>query len=173
MADFGDIVCWCLKLEDSTLSGAVNNLMDGQGKTRYGIAEFSHPNLPANFYTCDPATALQMATEVYRSEYWNRIKGDQLLDNGVASCLMSFGINDGTGREIMLLQHILGFSKTDGVMGPLTLEATNKTNPTQLAPNLRTAQANFYRMLVAKQPTDQRFLSGWLKRASLIYPCLE
>jgi lysozyme family protein len=161
-----------MKQENAHLDGRAVNLMDGQGRTRYGVAEFSHPSLPANFYTCDPATALLQAKAIYKSEYWDRFYGDQILDDGVASCLLSFSINDGTGREIMILQQVLGFNQRDGIMGPVTLAATNKMNPTTLAAQLRQAQAQFYQMLVAKQPTDQRFLAGWLKRAGQVFPNL-
>jgi lysozyme family protein len=172
LAQFDAICTWVLRIEDSTLSGKVVNLFDGQGLTRFGIGQVSHPNLPTDFYTMPAADALPIAEGVYRSTYWNRFLGDQILDDEVASCLLSFSINDGTNREIMLLQQVLGFTQTDGIMGPVTLAAVNKSNPATLAPALRTAQANFYRMLVAKQPTDARFLNGWLRRAGLVFPNL-
>ena len=172
MADFQKICEWTLRQEDSTLSGKVVNLMDGQGLTRYGIAQHSHPSLPADFYTKAPALALLDAEQIYRGEYWDRFCGDLILDNGVASCLLSFAINDGESREIMMLQRVLGFTQQDGIMGPVTLAATNKMEPVALAAQLRIAQANFYRMLAAKQPTDQRFLAGWIARASRVFPSL-
>lgn len=172
MANFQPICEWVLRQEDSTLSGKVVNLFDGQGLTRFGVGQFSHPNLPADFYTCTTAQALQYAETIYKGQYWDRFLGDLIIDDGVASCLLSFSVNDGTGREIMLLQQVLGFTKTDGVMGPVTLAATNKAG-SALAAQLRATQANFYQMLVAKQPTDQRFLAGWLKRANLVYPNLS
>jgi lysozyme family protein len=170
--NFFAICEWCLRIEDSTLSGKVVNLFDGQGNTRYGIGQTANPEMPANFYTCSAAQALPMAEAQYKTKYWDRFSGDQIQDDQVASCLLSFSINDGTRREIMLLQQVLGFTQTDGVMGPVTLAAVNKANPATLVPALRAAQANFYKMLVAKQPTDARFLDGWLHRASLIFPNL-
>ena len=172
MANFTPIFLWVLQQEDAGLTGAVKNLMDGQGRTRYGVAEFSHPNLPADFYTCSSTIALLEAKAIYKGEYWDRCMGDHINDDGVASCLLSFAINDGVGREVMLLQQVLGFTKTDGIMGIQTLMATNQTEPVKLAAQLRQAQANFYRMLVARQPTDARFLAGWLARANRIYPSL-
>jgi lysozyme family protein len=173
MANFPAICRWVLQIEDSTLSGKVVNLFDGQGLTRFGIGQFSHPNLPSDFYTCDAAKALGYAEGIYKTEYWDKFLGDLIQDDGVASCLLSFSINDGTQREIMLLQQVLGFTQTDGIMGPITLAATNKVAPSILAASLRAAQANFYKMLVAKQPTDARFLVGWLRRAGLVYPNLQ
>lgn len=172
MAQFEPMFEWVIRLEDPSLKGKAVNLMDGQGLTRFGIGQLSHPELPSDFYTRPAPEALAIAAGIYRSTYWNRFCGDQILDDQVASCLLSFSINDGTQREVFMLQQVLGFTQTDGIMGPLTLAATNNSNPATLAPALRIAQANFYRMLVAKQPTDARFLTGWLRRANLIYPNL-
>jgi lysozyme family protein len=173
MANFEPIYEWVLRIEDPSLQGKVVNLMDGQGLTRFGVGQASHPDLPADFYTRPAQEALAIAAGIYRAQYWNGFMGDQILDDGVASCLLSFGINDGDNREIRLLQQVLGFTVQDGIMGPMTLAATNRMPPITLAAALRTAQANFYRMLVAKQPTDARFLNGWLRRASLVFPSLS
>ena len=173
MANFSNICEWVLRIEDSTLSGKVVNLMDGQGLTRFGIGQAAHPELQADFYTLPVANALPIAEGVYRAQYWNRFMGDQIFDDGVASCLLSFSINDGTQREISLLQQVLGFTVIDGIMGPVTLSAANKMPPVTLAASLRAAQASFYKMLIAKQPTDARFEDGWMRRANLIYPCLS
>ena len=172
MADFQKICEWTLRQEDSTLSGKVINLMDGQGLTRFGVGQHSSPGIPADFYTCFVAHALAEAKLFYRANFWDRFMGDHINDDGVASCLLSFSINDGECREVTMLQRVLGFTVQDGIMGIQTLMATNKMEPVALAAQLRIAQANFYRMLAAKQPTDQRFLAGWLTRAYRIYPSL-
>lgn len=171
MANFSGICKWVLQIEDSTLSGRVVNLMDGQGLTRYGIGQHSHPHIRPDFYTCSPTEALMTAYSVYKAEYWNRFSGDQLVDDGVASCLLNFSINDGELREVKMLQECLGV-REDGIMGMDTLSATNAFNPRILANALRAAQADFYRTVVLNQPTDARFLTGWLRRAGLVYPSL-
>ena len=45
MVNFSPICEWVLRQEDSTLSGVVNNLGDGGGLTRYGIAQTKHEKL--------------------------------------------------------------------------------------------------------------------------------
>ena len=169
MADFKSICDWVLKQEDSTLSGRVVNLGDGQGLTRFGIGKNSHPDLMSSFYTMPSPQALAVAEVIYEQEYWDRFQGNAIVDDGVASCLLSFSINDGTGREIRMLQECLSIP-VDGVFGPQTLEHTNAYNPTMLAAALRAAQADFYRAIVALDPTKGRFLGGWLTRAARIYP---
>jgi len=172
MANFQGICEWVLRQEDSTLSGKVVNLMDGQGLTRFGIGQHSHPNLPPDFYTCNAAQALADAQQIYKAEYWDRMLCDLVTSDEVASCLLNFGINDGIGQEVKLLQYCLVGIPVDGIMGSKTLAATNAADPAKLAPQLRQAQADWYHSLVAKQPTDARFLDGWLRRVALVYPNL-
>src|SRR5215469_4885655 len=126
MANFQPICEWVLRLEDSTLSGKVVNLYDGQGLTRFGIAQHAHPEVQPEFYTCEPTVALGIAERIYKLNYWDSFWGDMIQDDGVASCLLSFSINDGEMREVMILQQVLGFTQTDGLMGPLTIEAVNR-----------------------------------------------
>lgn len=167
MANFTPICEWVLRIEDSTLSGKTVDLGDGQGLTRFGIGQKSHPELPLFFFQCPTLTALKIAEDTYRQDYWNRFCGDRIADDGVASCLLSFAINDGTSREVKMLQTALD-QYADGVLGPVTLAATNRANAKLLAAELREEQAAFYKAI----PNNQQFISGWLRRAALIYPHL-
>jgi len=169
MADFSPICEWVLRIEDSTLSGQIKDLGDGQGLTRFGVAQKSHPSLPTYFYTssCSTIEALKIAEQVYREEYWNRFDGDHITYDEVASCLLSFAVNDGVSREVKMLQACLGL-KQDGIMGPITLAATNQKVPWVVASCLRAKQASFYMSI----PNNQKFINGWLRRASLVYPNL-
>ena len=171
MSNFLSICVWVLKQEDATLSGKVVDLGDGQGLTRFGIGQASNPNVQSDFWTMPAAEALPIAENIYRVAYWNRFQGDQIADDGVASCLLSFSINDGEAREVRMLQDCLNIP-IDGVFGPQTLEYANAFDPKQLAAALRMAQADFYRATAAARPADARFLDGWLARAARVYPSL-
>lgn len=172
MAEFQPICEWVLRQEDSTLSGRVVNLGDGVGLTRFGVAQNAHPDLSADFYTTDRTSALQQAELIYEQQYWNRFMGDYITDVGVASCLLSFAINDGTAREVKMVQECVGVS-VDGIMGASTLQHINAYNPQMLAAALRAAQADFYRAIYASNPAKYGpFINGWLARAARVYPSL-
>lgn len=171
MANFSPICEWVLRQEDATLSGVVKNLGDGGGLTRYGIAQTKHEALPPDFYVAAPAIALTYAKVIYKGEYWDRFLGDEILSDDVASCLLSFAINDGESREVKMLQVILGVAP-DGVMGPQTLTATNAANQAVLASKLRTTQGTFYMNLAQTRPDIARELPGLMARAHRMYPSL-
>ena len=171
MADFNGIVLWVLQQEDRGLTGKVVDLGDGGGLTRYGIAQTKHEALPPDFYVAAPATALTYAKVIYKGEYWDRFLGDEIASDEVASCLLSFAINDGEPREVIMLQKILGLTP-DGAMGPITLAATNTSIQPVLAAKLRAAQAAFYQALAPSRPDIARELPGLLARAYRVYPSL-
>lgn len=56
----------------------------------------------------------------------------------------------------------------DGVIGSKTIEAMNKATPEQLRAinnTIADQREAFYRQLVQDDPTQARFLKGWLNRA--------
>lgn len=55
--------------------------------------------------------------------------------------------------------------KCDGALGPLTLQALNSIEPARLLEGLRAGATAFYLELVSRRPSNQKFLTGWLKRA--------
>jgi lysozyme family protein len=170
--DFPSICEWVLRQEDAALSGQIVNLMDGQGLTRFGIGQQSHPEVDSNFWTTmDFQTALNTAVSVYKKNYWDKFMGDQLRDVDVAASMLSFTVNDGLVGPIKRLQAAAAVT-ADGVFGPISLAAVNGYRSGILGPIIRKAQEMHYQMMVAAQPTDQRFLAGWLKRAALVYPDL-
>jgi lysozyme family protein len=53
----------------------------------------------------------------------------------------------------------------DGIIGPVTLSAINKADPTDLLAALKSEAAGFYRLIANANSSQQRFIDGWLNRA--------
>jgi lysozyme family protein len=171
MIEFQNILIWLLRQEDSTLSGKVVNLGDGGGLTRFGIAQNDHPGISEAFYSEAPALALSAAEGIYEREYWLPLQGNSFQDAALAASVFSCAVNAGVSRAVKLLQSCLGITE-DGVLGPETLQHANAFNAVQLAAAFRAAWANFYQRIVAENPADGLYLSGWLARAARIFPNL-
>lgn len=174
MADFESCIDWVLRLEDRTLTGKTIDLNDGAGRTRFGIGEKYHPNLPADFYTKPSAEALVDAKNIYKQNEWTRIMGDEIPDNETAATLLSFAVNDGVVWAVEIIQKIVG-APADGHMGPKTLDLIRNWKPIvrdTLAEALREGQIDFYYELVKHNTSDRRFLDGWISRAKAKYPFL-
>ena len=69
MADFKTAFLFTLQHEDSTRSGKVT--VDAGGRTRFGIAEKFHPDLPEEFFTGPAEDALAEAEKIEEREYWD------------------------------------------------------------------------------------------------------
>ena len=53
----------------------------------------------------------------------------------------------------------------DGIIGPITLSAINKADPTDLLAALKSEAAGLYRLIAQANPSQQKFINGWLNRA--------
>lgn len=163
MTNFDNIILWVLKFEDATLSGIIKNLGDGGGLTRFGITQSAHPELDSTFWTTMFVTdALETAKQVYKTEYWNPIQGDNLPSDDLASVLMDFSVNSGVRRAVKTLQTILQIPK-DGILGNVTLNAIQNYSG-DLVGDLRQARVNFLESL------GSQYTKELVKRAKLIFP---
>lgn len=136
---------------------------DSGGFTKYGISQNAYPTLNIAALTLDQARA------IYRRDYWDKIKGDQILSQDNALALLDYAVNAGTGKAIQDSQRVLNQAgarlAVDGGLGPLTLAAINKRGP-QFARDLTEARKIFYNRLVAQNPAKYgAYLRGWMRRA--------
>jgi lysozyme family protein len=160
-----------LRQEDSTLSGIITNESgDAGGLTRFGLCAKWHPELvSAGFYdvTMDTATALPLAKTAYQTAYATSLRLAQINAQTVANALLSFAVNLGTFEAVETLQQVCG-AVADGCMGPNTVAAVNKQDPATLLAAYCAIQANHYRGIVAANPTQAKFLQGWLNRVNAV-----
>lgn len=100
--------------------GYVNDPRDPGGETNLGISKRAYPNVDIKNLT------VSQASEIYRKDYWEPIKGDQLPPSLAIFCLDT-AVNMGVQRAIMLLQEACGVT-IDGIIGPNTLKACQKND---------------------------------------------
>jgi lysozyme family protein len=137
--------------------GYVFDPLDRGGETRYGISKRAFPQ--ENIQTLTK----ERATELYRRHYWEPIKGDQ-LPTWLRYTVFDFAVNAGVRRAIEMLQRLAGV-KVDGVLGPKTLEAARTVSLKEYT-DMRKA---YYEGLVRQNPTQRRFLNGWLARNAHVH----
>ena len=153
--------------------GFVNNPNDSGGATNFGISlRFYKMEVDKNA-TIETIKTLKEkdAIEIYRRCFWKRFKCDKLPAN-VAVKYFDISVNCGNFIAVKCLQNSLWAMKinvvVDGLLGPKTFEAIEnaciKDEKTLLA-CMRCEQACYYKLVVAKNKTQEVFLKGWLKRA--------
>lgn len=137
---------------------------DRGGMTYAGIARNRHPGWVGWSYIDKgetPPTAL--VREFYRSQFWNPIRGDQIVNQIVANDVFNFAVNAGIGPAVKLAQITVGVA-SDGVVGPVTLAALNKVDPHDFNKAYALAKIARYRDIVQRDRSQSKFLLGWINR---------
>ena len=98
--------------------GLVNDPRDPGGLTNWGISQRAYPDVDIANLTPGGAG------EIYRRDYWDQIKGDQLPD-ALSICLFDAAVNMGCDKAIRLLQKAVGVA-VDGVLGVNTIRAATR-----------------------------------------------
>ena len=158
-------------IEDENVPG------DHGGETFCGIDAASNPNWPGWIQvhadvaaSKDPtANASTMAmVQAFYANLWAEWDIDYLPEI-LQGPVFGGAVNMGSNRIVTWLQQAvcdLGQTVTiDGCMGPVTLAAISKIpSPDALADKLWILRAKFYVAIVNKDPTQAKFLRGWLNR---------
>ncbi len=168
MADFKQAITLVLRHEDAGLTGRITR--DSGGVTRYGISQRAHPEVAVAELT------LAQAEEIYRTDYWQEIQGNQIEDEKVAAKLLDMAVNMGVHQAVVLCQRAINVIRRqeshfmplidDGRAGAETVKAINGCDPQILMRALRSFCAEFYRQVAAVRPEEEKYLKGWLARAN-------
>jgi len=102
----------------------------------------------------------------YKAMYWDKVKGDD-LPAGVDYAVFDFAVNAGVGRAAKFLQRSVG-AVDDGMIGSGTLALVKKTTPGKLLESFTEQKEAFYNTLANKNPTQQKFLKGWMNRVASV-----
>lgn len=99
---------------------------------------------------------------IMKTGYWDVCKADRIEDQRLAEIIVDWCVNSGTAR-IRNVQTILGV-RPDGAVGPITLGAINGADRDELYRRIMTAREGWYERIVRNDPTQKRFLKGWMNR---------
>ena len=144
---------------------------DPGGATKYGISQRSYPSLNIK------ELHREDAIKIYYCDYWLKGKFEQIPDENITTKLFDFTVNFGQRAATFVLQRALRSVSInvveDGLFGPQTLYATISCCTPECAENrvkmlltaLKSEAAGYYRTIAAKNPSQQKFLNGWLNRA--------
>ena len=108
------------------------------------------------------------AAELYRKFFWSPFY-DQISSQDIATKVFDLRVNAGASQSHTCLQRAVracGAPITeDGLIGPGTVAAVNKSHQMAVLAAFKSEMAAFYRVLVAQKSSFAPFLHGWLKRA--------
>lgn len=136
--------------------GYVNDPSDRGGETKFGVARTANPDLNITNLTWEQAKA------VYFVRYWLAGKCDR-MPGRIAVLHFDGCVNHGIGRAAKFLQRAVG-AYVDGQIGSQTIAQIGMYDEVGVCQNICNDRANFYRQIAASNPSQNRFLSGWLRR---------
>ena len=160
--------------EDAARSGVVTR--DGDGRTRFGICERFHKDLPEEFWIEPAAAAMSRASVIYRDQYWSALRLGDIIDQAVASKIFDMAVPMGCKEAAILAQRaanglLLGSTKApaiDGVVGNKTIAALNACPPANVVETLCNLSKIYFCEVAEKNPAKERDLHGWLIRAAAV-----
>lgn len=164
MADAKKLFPFILKWE----GGFVNDPNDLGGATNMGITINTfvrwRKSQKKDVPTVDDLKKIskEEVFEIFKAEYWDKYKADQIKNQKVANCLVDWLWLSGL-PAIKRVQTMLGL-KADGLVGPLTIGAINKTNTTKLLSMLYKDRENYIDAICKARPANEKFRKGWMNR---------
>lgn len=159
--------------DDRRATGYVNDPADTGGETKFGVAKNANPELNITKMTYDAAK------RVYYKKYW--LAGDcadiALFAPKLAMLHFDGCVNHGNGRAARMLQEAVG-ATIDGDIGPKSLEAIKIAcaapgGELAVCEKVLMLRESFYLKIVERNPSQKKFLNGWLNRISDVEKFLQ
>lgn len=106
---------------------------------------------------------------VYKLEFFYPLSC--INNQSILNYLFDTAVDCGISQAIKILQRALCAAfetmdvKIDGILGKKTLDLFNNSDDIHLISEIRSERAGYYRLLASHDPSQIKFLNGWLKRA--------
>lgn len=146
--------------------GYVNDPADPGGATNKGVTQSTYDTWRASRKLPKQAVKLIAHSEVgaiYESRYWKACRCGE-LPAPVDLVVFDSAVNCGPARASRWLQVALGV-EADGSVGPRTVAAAREFgSPVELARKVSGLRAAHYHDIVSKDPSQKKFLNGWINR---------
>ncbi len=173
--------------------GYVDDPADAGGETYKGIARVHHGDW-GGFRRIDAARERDGFPDVleedgilqrqvrkfYKDHYWDRLLGDHITDQALATELFDTGVNMGLRTAVRFLQESVnlldrgapGGLVVDGWLGRKTLDAVHARlsedgGSAFLLQLINILQGHRYVEIMRANPGQERFARGWLRRVSM------
>lgn len=176
--------------------GYANDKDDKGGRTMWGIAYKSNPNWEGwprllaiikrvgenpkliNQEAAKDPVLIEMRDRLYKRNYWDVNKLDQVKSQAIANEMFDTGVNMGVGVAARMLQEALNLCNKngltypdiaiDGKIGPQTLGTLNgKANEMAILNTLNMLQGERYLQIMRNNKTQEKFWQSWLSRVIL------
>ena len=157
MADFNQAIVKTLIHEGG--SKVTDDPNDRGGLTKYGISQRSYPNVDIRNLT------EEQAKEIYKRDYWDKVKADDIQSQEVAENLFDTAVNMGPRTAGRLAQLALDIEPVDGIVGPQTVAALNSKDAEAFIAEFTIAKIARYAHICNRDKSQSKFLLGWINRA--------
>ena len=156
MADFSKAIVKTLVYEGGDTF--TNDDEDHGGATRFGISQNAYPDLDIRNLT------EEQAKEIYRRDYWERMRGDDIDSQAVAENIFDICVNMGVRGGSKLAQLSLGIEPADGIIGPQSLRVINAADEELFLAKFALAKMQRYADICMADSSQKKYLLGWLNR---------
>jgi lysozyme family protein len=139
---------------------------DRGGQTYAGIARKPNPDWAGWQFIDrkDFGSATPLVREFYKSNFWDRVRGDDIKEQAIAETIFNFSVNTGVGVAAKLAQVIVGVAP-DGAIGAKTIERLNVCTAEKFVPTYALAKIQRYVNICMKDRSQSKFLLGWVRRS--------
>jgi len=145
--------------------GYVNDLADKGGETNMGISKRAYPNEDIKNIT------IERVGEIYREDYWDKIKGDS-LPAGVDYVTFDSAVNHGPKNAGIFLQRAVNRAgkkiAVDGSIGPVTAKIVWECDRQGLIADILRERDIFYKKIIARDLSQAKFERGWMNRIARV-----
>ena len=156
MADFSLAIKKTLQHEGGDTF--TNDTLDHGGATKFGISQKAYPDVDIRNLT------ERQAKEIYRHDYWDKVKGNDIHAQIIAETIFDVSVNMGVQVGSKLAQQTLMINPADGIIGPQSLAVINSANEDLFIAKFALAKIQRYTEIVAADSSQKKYLLGWLNR---------